>query len=262
MFGKRVAQAKLDTQLDVIKEKIEDLWCQARLVRGKRNGLAPISVLPPDIFAEIFAICEICMALMVNTIVDGSDATHVCQSWREISHSFPGLWSVISDFTGRFDTIQVASMFHWGLYLAKDANTGWLIRATNHGNKPGDQTLRFERKKWNGRDSVTSVAFVKIGKVDMELGNDESLQYVKNIDLTKVPQVQQDRERVCDCRVWVKEAVCLLHRAILFVKCPHVDLLESRLKMIGAAAQYAQGNTKEKAWIVAINQNIAGAWDE
>ncbi|KAF5362208.1 hypothetical protein D9756_002339 [Leucocoprinus leucothites] len=97
--AKCTKREQLDQKLEEIKKEVEGLQSRARELRGQCNELAPMSILPPEVLAEIFIIVR-------NTYShDGTydrrwiRVTHVCQSWRDLSLSFPALWSVISDFT-------------------------------------------------------------------------------------------------------------------------------------------------------------------
>ncbi|KAI0050357.1 hypothetical protein FA95DRAFT_1603552 [Auriscalpium vulgare] len=67
-------------------------------VRSRLNALAPISMLPPEILARVFA----CLILVYPCPKEAPrlgwnvGATHVCRSWREVALSHPTLWTHIS----------------------------------------------------------------------------------------------------------------------------------------------------------------------
>ncbi|KAI0060683.1 hypothetical protein BV25DRAFT_1992747 [Artomyces pyxidatus] len=87
---------------DTVDDEIEAARLAVCAMRTRRNALAPISVLPPEILARIFELHAIdCphgkvdyyradrMNLRFGWI---ASATHVCRRWREVALDHPRLW--------------------------------------------------------------------------------------------------------------------------------------------------------------------------
>jgi F-box-like len=80
-----------------IDDKIKPLEDSIRVLKCRRNALAPISTLPPEILTEIFSILS-------HSAYDNEKVgylawlwvTHVCHNWREIALNHPRLWSHIN----------------------------------------------------------------------------------------------------------------------------------------------------------------------
>ncbi|KAF9480801.1 hypothetical protein BDN70DRAFT_977314, partial [Pholiota conissans] len=66
-------------------------------LRRRRNGLIPISILPPEIFCAIFMIVRTNCAKMDSKTDKRAwvELTHVCSHWRSIAISSPTLWALI-----------------------------------------------------------------------------------------------------------------------------------------------------------------------
>lgn len=77
-----------DTDIEVLEEFV-------RVLRTKRNTLAPISCLPPEILCEIFTFT----ARVIHTRAFDprwiGSMTHVCQHWRDVALACPSLWVYI-----------------------------------------------------------------------------------------------------------------------------------------------------------------------
>ncbi|KAI0047739.1 hypothetical protein FA95DRAFT_1492138, partial [Auriscalpium vulgare] len=79
-----------------------------RLMRARRNELAPVFALPTEIMAEIFALLATvdvprCYRhLHVRQYRLGwVNVTHVCRRWRALALDLPRLWTSISFALGR-----------------------------------------------------------------------------------------------------------------------------------------------------------------
>ncbi|KAH8981805.1 hypothetical protein EDB92DRAFT_2093869 [Lactarius akahatsu] len=77
---------------------------EIRSLRRRRNALAPISSLPPELFAAIFSFLRLPLS---GTTLQGMEpdrqlswlhVTHVCHQWRELALNQPFFWSHV-DFT-------------------------------------------------------------------------------------------------------------------------------------------------------------------
>jgi hypothetical protein len=87
-----------------INDKISSLQEQVsestQALRSRRNALAPISRLPPEILAAIFSLLSFYKCGMDILIYPGHKScmlvTQVCRRWRETSLNHPGLWSRIN----------------------------------------------------------------------------------------------------------------------------------------------------------------------
>ncbi|KAG1821729.1 uncharacterized protein BJ212DRAFT_1477576 [Suillus subaureus] len=88
--------AQLRTEID---EDLAALTESTRILRFRRNGLAPISGLPNEILTAIFEYLE------EEERLDGYDSedtpacvavTHVCRHWRNVTLECPTLWRFIS----------------------------------------------------------------------------------------------------------------------------------------------------------------------
>ena len=87
-----------------IDDELESLQKTALTLKRRRNGLAPISRLPPETLAIVFlflALPRDCMRIMLSdkqAFLAWLCASHVCHRWREIALNQPRFWSRI-DFT-------------------------------------------------------------------------------------------------------------------------------------------------------------------
>ena len=92
-----------------IDAEIRSLEKSVRALRLRRNALAPISSLPPEVFAAIFSFLRLCAtpsALKLGEKPDGLAwlrVAHVCHQWREITLNQPLFWSHV-DFTSLSST--------------------------------------------------------------------------------------------------------------------------------------------------------------
>ncbi|KAH9041378.1 hypothetical protein EDB85DRAFT_1476156 [Lactarius pseudohatsudake] len=87
-----------------IDAQIRSLEESLRALRRRRNALAPISSLPPELFAAILSILRLPPS---GTLLLGGEpdrhlswlsVAHVCHQWREVALNHPFFWSHI-DFT-------------------------------------------------------------------------------------------------------------------------------------------------------------------
>ena len=88
-----------------IDDQLESLEKTARTLKLRRNTLAPISRLPPEIIAIIFSFLSLPREIAILLTGDNKQAhlawlrvSHVCHRWREIALNQPRFWSRI-DFT-------------------------------------------------------------------------------------------------------------------------------------------------------------------
>ena len=82
-----------------IDDEIISLEESIRALRRRRNALAPISSLPPEVFATIFSFVRLpdCILAEPDQLAC-IRISHICHQWREIALNQPLLWSHI-DFT-------------------------------------------------------------------------------------------------------------------------------------------------------------------
>ncbi|KDQ61411.1 hypothetical protein JAAARDRAFT_190185 [Jaapia argillacea MUCL 33604] len=86
------ALTSIDTSIATQLESVRQL-------RSKRNGLAPISRLSPELLAQIFIEYAMCTdmaaepAMSFRPDVWWIATTHVCRHWREVGLGTPRLWS-------------------------------------------------------------------------------------------------------------------------------------------------------------------------
>lgn len=74
--------------------KIAELLIQVRILRERRNQLAPISRLPPELLAEIFYLCT--PELLDSRSLRYSHVfVSVCRQWRNVGMEAPEIWSTI-----------------------------------------------------------------------------------------------------------------------------------------------------------------------
>jgi hypothetical protein len=83
-----------------IDDEIQSFEESIRALRRRRNALAPISSLPPEVFATIFSFVRLpdCIILSEPDQLACLRVSQVCHQWREIALNQPLLWSHI-DFT-------------------------------------------------------------------------------------------------------------------------------------------------------------------
>jgi len=80
-----------------IDDKIREFEEAIQELKYRRNALAPISRLPPETLAKIFSLLPFPADDSENVpYLAWAHVTHVCHRWREISLSFPYLWSHIN----------------------------------------------------------------------------------------------------------------------------------------------------------------------
>lgn len=81
----------IDQKISEHEASIQRLQAEIKELMTKRNELAPISVLPPELLARVFIWTR-------NDVYPRRSwlrVTHVCRHWRETALSFPDLWSDI-----------------------------------------------------------------------------------------------------------------------------------------------------------------------
>ena len=99
----------IDAEIKSLEPSSEPSVRALRPLRFRRNALAPISSLPPEVFATIFAllrvrVVSVSVAYTLGGNPDRPDplaslrVAHVCHQWREIALNHPLLWSHV-DFT-------------------------------------------------------------------------------------------------------------------------------------------------------------------
>ncbi|KAH9041376.1 hypothetical protein EDB85DRAFT_1476144 [Lactarius pseudohatsudake] len=91
----------IDAEIRLLQESLQE---SLQALRLRRNALAPISSLPPELFAAIFSILRLPPS---GTVLLGGapdphlswlNVAHVCHQWREVALNQPFFWSHI-DFT-------------------------------------------------------------------------------------------------------------------------------------------------------------------
>ncbi|KAH9070761.1 hypothetical protein EDB83DRAFT_2262311 [Lactarius deliciosus] len=91
-------------QRQAIDAEIRSLEESLRALRRRRNALAPISSLPPELFAAILSFLRLPPS---GTVLLGGEpdrylswlsVAHVCHEWREVALNHPFFWSHV-DFT-------------------------------------------------------------------------------------------------------------------------------------------------------------------
>ena len=91
--SREILQQAIDARIKVLEESIEE---PVRVLKYERNALAPISSLPPEVFAIIFSFS--CSSGKPDDNLTRIRLSHVCHQWREIALNQPLLWSHV-DFT-------------------------------------------------------------------------------------------------------------------------------------------------------------------
>jgi hypothetical protein len=77
-------------------DEIKSLEESTRALRSRRNALAPISRLPPEILATIFTLLSASAWDERSVRLEWLGVTHVCHRWREIALNYPRFWSYIN----------------------------------------------------------------------------------------------------------------------------------------------------------------------
>ena len=89
------AQSRDHLRKTIIGE-IKSLKASARILKSRRNDLAPISRLPPEIIATIFTFLSTSAWDVGYYNPNWMRVTHVCRRWREIALNYPHFWSYIN----------------------------------------------------------------------------------------------------------------------------------------------------------------------
>ena len=103
--------------LSAIDEEIDAARRFTHSLLSRRNVLAPISVLPPELLARIFHFCALEEPLWISqppNELGWVTVTHVCQRWRQVALDDTSLWARITGIPRR----------PW--WIAE-----WLVRARN-----------------------------------------------------------------------------------------------------------------------------------
>ncbi|TFK62787.1 hypothetical protein BDN72DRAFT_739130, partial [Pluteus cervinus] len=95
---------KRPRQSKAVGSKYKDFENTIRSLKSKRNGLAPISRLPNELFVRIFSALQ--SALGRRKFYDWVVASQVSRHWRSIVLDEPLLWS-------RIDQISSLRQLHW-----------------------------------------------------------------------------------------------------------------------------------------------------
>jgi hypothetical protein len=92
-------------QLQAIDDEIKSLEESIRVLRSRRNALAPVSSLPTEVLTTIFTLLHGPVASSPVTLLEKKSdhlswirVAHICRHWREITLNQPLFWSHI-DFT-------------------------------------------------------------------------------------------------------------------------------------------------------------------
>ncbi|KAF8972101.1 hypothetical protein BDZ97DRAFT_1913343 [Flammula alnicola] len=75
-----------------IDKEIQHLYESIRALKSRRNMHSPISKLPAELFATIFALSREEMKSRAKPW-RWIKLTHVCRQWREMANNFPSLWT-------------------------------------------------------------------------------------------------------------------------------------------------------------------------
>src|SRR6202044_2256221 len=81
-----------------VDEELFKLFYTRSAVRTRRNMLAFISRMPPEILSQIFECCVNDTRRYISGIPDNYwfKFSHVCQHWRHVALNNPGLWNHIT----------------------------------------------------------------------------------------------------------------------------------------------------------------------
>ncbi|KAL0953739.1 hypothetical protein HGRIS_004928 [Hohenbuehelia grisea] len=83
-----------------IDEELGRIHESARQLKSRRNALAPVSRLPPELLARIFLFCATPPTQDDfgghSSLSWMKEVSHICQHWREVALGCPRLWSNIS----------------------------------------------------------------------------------------------------------------------------------------------------------------------
>ncbi|KAN0102366.1 hypothetical protein V8E52_005581 [Russula decolorans] len=79
-----------------IIDEIKSLEESTRALKSRRNALAPISRLPPETLATIFAFLSASAWSERAVHLEWIRAAHVCRRWREDALNYPRFWSHIN----------------------------------------------------------------------------------------------------------------------------------------------------------------------
>ena len=91
--SREILQQAIDARIKALEESFLE---SVRVLRLERNALAPVSSLPPEIFATIFSI--LCSSGKPGDNLTRIRLSHVCHQWREITLNQSLLWNHL-DFT-------------------------------------------------------------------------------------------------------------------------------------------------------------------
>jgi hypothetical protein len=79
-----------------INDEIKSLEASIRALKSRRNTLAPISRLPPETLATIFAFLSASAWNEGTFHLEWIRVAHVCRRWREAALDHPRFWSYIN----------------------------------------------------------------------------------------------------------------------------------------------------------------------
>ncbi|KAH8992339.1 hypothetical protein EDB92DRAFT_1987493, partial [Lactarius akahatsu] len=92
-------------QRQAIDAEIRLLQESLRALRRRRNALAPISSLPPELFAAIFSFLRLppsgttLLGMEPDRQLSWPHVAHVCHQWREVALNQPFFWSHVDFIT-------------------------------------------------------------------------------------------------------------------------------------------------------------------
>ena len=113
-----------------IIDEIKSLEVSTRALKSRRNDLAPISCLPPETLATIFAFMSASAWNEGAVDLEWMCVAHVCRRWRETALNYPRFWSHINltklTSTGTAEILARAKMAP--LSLEADVSVWWPTR--------------------------------------------------------------------------------------------------------------------------------------
>ncbi|KAI0672991.1 hypothetical protein C8Q78DRAFT_969926 [Trametes maxima] len=155
--------------------------------------------------------------------------------------------------------------FHWFFFVpdAPSASAGTAtyagvkLHAITNGLQGDDKRWSYDRTALTLATSPAVAAAAILGRLPPGKTVDDLDAFLREIPM-EVPRIDQDREPVWSCRVWVREALRRMH-ARGYIVCEDVDALEAEMwEYGGAAARKIEEDELETAsLVVAVNARPA-----
>jgi F-box-like len=92
-FESRDRLRAIDNEINSMQESILALIAA---LRSRRNALAPVSRLPPEVLAAVFSILSLSTWDKETGYLEWTCVVRVCHRWRETALNYPPLWSHIN----------------------------------------------------------------------------------------------------------------------------------------------------------------------